>query len=133
MLQVLSPPYIFSRWHVWAGTNCFLACILLLKAKTRMPGMLQFVDQPDPAEAHLRQANVVACLKEVSHLFFNYGWFGASGHACLWAVLENEAVDSPAKVCFIHEFVRLFIALFCCLNLVLVIFQRRNEPEYAPW
>jgi hypothetical protein len=95
-LQVLSPPYLCSRRHVWAGAGCFLACLLLLKAKRAAPGVLQYAGgaaEPD-GEA---EAAAAACLRELSMLYFGFGWLDAAAHTCLWAVLENEAADLPAR------------------------------------
>lgn len=88
-MQVLSPPYICSRMHVWSGTNYFFACLLLIKSKAARRDRLEFVDHQDQDGAP--EAAAVSCLMELSMLFFSYGWLSSARHCCLWGILENEA------------------------------------------
>jgi hypothetical protein len=88
-MQVLSPPYICSRMHVWSGTNYFFACLLLIKSKAGLRDRLEFVDHHD--QDGRPEAATVSCLMELSMLFFSYGWLSSARHCCLWGILENEA------------------------------------------
>ena len=89
--------------NVWASTNYFLACIFLIKAKRASPHHLEFVDAQEPDGTPENTA--VACLMEVSMLYFSYGWLAASRHAVLWAIAENEAGALPAAPAMRYELV----------------------------
>lgn len=119
--QVLAPPYICSRMNVWASTNYFFSCIFLIKAKRASRHHLEFVDAHEPDGTPENTA--VSCLMEVSMLYFSYGWLAASRHACLWAIVENEAGALPAAPAMRYELVGHFV------DVNIGILQRSFVPD----
>ena len=107
-VQVVSPPYICNRMHVWAGTNYFVACLMLIKSKAQHQDRLEYVDHHDGDDA-APEAATVTCLLELSMLFFSYSWLSSARHVCLWGILENEASGPPGAAPVRYELVGHFV------------------------